>query len=214
MVEYRPDPKNPRQLTEEEARRLDETPIDYSEIPPLDQIAWSQCADVESVPDRCSGAWVAKDSRVMVEGILENGEDCSAEEVADMFELPVDQVRKVLLFAYETELKSLAKAHRESPNLPHAYEYRAGVLVRKVAELARALRPQPAADFGAPGQKPSKYDHPDMIWLEPCCAQCDRPVGWQDEDYEMDCEQCGTKSVPYIRADLCNAKIDEMISMR
>ena len=33
MIEYRPDPKNPPQLTEEEARRLDETPIDYSDSP-------------------------------------------------------------------------------------------------------------------------------------------------------------------------------------
>lgn len=34
---YRPDPKKPRQLTPEELRRLDETPIDYSDIPALDQ---------------------------------------------------------------------------------------------------------------------------------------------------------------------------------
>ena len=27
----------------------------------------------------------------------------------------------------------------------------------------------------------------------------------------MDCEQCGAKSVPYIRADLFDAKIDEMM---
>jgi uncharacterized protein (DUF433 family) len=57
---------------------------------------WSQCPDVESVEGRCGGAWVAKDSRVMVEGILDNAEDCSAEEVADMFELPVEQVRRIL----------------------------------------------------------------------------------------------------------------------
>jgi uncharacterized protein (DUF433 family) len=65
-------------------------------------IDWSQCPDVESVPGRCSGAWVAKDSRVMVEGILENAEDCSVEEVADMFELPVEQVRRILAFARQS----------------------------------------------------------------------------------------------------------------
>jgi uncharacterized protein (DUF4415 family) len=32
---YRLDPKKPRQLTPAEARRLDATPIDYSDIPPL-----------------------------------------------------------------------------------------------------------------------------------------------------------------------------------
>jgi len=36
LVRYRLDPKNPRRLTEEEKKRLDETPIDYSDIPELD----------------------------------------------------------------------------------------------------------------------------------------------------------------------------------
>jgi uncharacterized protein (DUF433 family) len=113
MKRYRLDPDNPRQLTDEEARRLDEAPIDYSDIPELgdefftkacivtndEEIDWSRCPDVESVPGRCSGAWVAKDSRVMVRGILDNAEDCSAEEVADMFEVPVDVVRRILAFA-------------------------------------------------------------------------------------------------------------------
>jgi hypothetical protein len=35
MKTYRLDPKNPPRLTDEEARRLDETPIDYSDIPEL-----------------------------------------------------------------------------------------------------------------------------------------------------------------------------------
>ena len=35
MKRYRLDPKNPPRLTPEEVRRLDETPIDYSDIPPL-----------------------------------------------------------------------------------------------------------------------------------------------------------------------------------
>ena len=35
MRRYRLDPKKPRQLTPAEARRLDATPIDYSDIPPL-----------------------------------------------------------------------------------------------------------------------------------------------------------------------------------
>ncbi|HEV2200635.1 MAG TPA: BrnA antitoxin family protein [Bryobacteraceae bacterium] len=32
---YKLDPKKPRELTTAEARRLDEAPIDYSDIPPL-----------------------------------------------------------------------------------------------------------------------------------------------------------------------------------
>jgi uncharacterized protein (DUF433 family) len=67
-------------------------------------IDWSQCPDAESVPGRCSGAWVAKDSRVMVEGILDNADaGYSAEEIAtEIFELPVDQVRRILAFANST----------------------------------------------------------------------------------------------------------------
>jgi uncharacterized protein (DUF4415 family) len=35
MKRYRLDPKKPRQLTPAEARRLDQMPIDYTDIPPL-----------------------------------------------------------------------------------------------------------------------------------------------------------------------------------
>jgi uncharacterized protein (DUF4415 family) len=35
MKSYRLDPKKPRQLTPAETRRLEATPIDYSDIPPL-----------------------------------------------------------------------------------------------------------------------------------------------------------------------------------
>ena len=63
-------------------------------------IDWSKCPDAESVPGRCSGAWVVRGTRVIVEScILGNAEDCSAEEVADMFALPVDIVKRILAFA-------------------------------------------------------------------------------------------------------------------
>jgi hypothetical protein len=42
MTDYRLDPNNPRRLTPEEARRLDETPIDYSDIPSLGDQFFSQ----------------------------------------------------------------------------------------------------------------------------------------------------------------------------
>jgi DNA-directed RNA polymerase specialized sigma24 family protein len=43
---------------------------------------------------------VVKDSRVIVEScILGNAEDCTPEEIADMFEVPVDVVRRILAFA-------------------------------------------------------------------------------------------------------------------
>jgi uncharacterized protein (DUF433 family) len=66
-------------------------------------IDWSRCPEVESVPGRCSGAWVVKNSRVIVETcILENAEEgASPEEIADWFEVPggVDVVRRILRFA-------------------------------------------------------------------------------------------------------------------
>jgi hypothetical protein len=70
MKNYRLDPKNPRRLTDEEARQLDTTPIDYSDIPPLDQIDWSRCPDVESVEGRCSGAPVVKGTRIRCQDII------------------------------------------------------------------------------------------------------------------------------------------------
>jgi hypothetical protein len=36
----------------------------------MTELDWSNCPDVESVPDRCGGAWVVKDSRVMVRAFL------------------------------------------------------------------------------------------------------------------------------------------------
>ena len=155
MKRYRPDPANPPRLTDEQARRLDEAPIDYSDIPPLDdeffakarrmtEIDWTKCADVESVPGRCSGAWVVKDSRVIVETcILGNAEDCTPEEIADMFEVPVTVVCRVLRFAYRAELRSLTHARRQWPNLPADYQTRADELTHKLTQLNRARRPRP-----------------------------------------------------------------------
>lgn len=37
MIRYTPDPKKPRKLSAAEARRLDAMPIDYSDIPELDE---------------------------------------------------------------------------------------------------------------------------------------------------------------------------------
>ena len=42
MIQYRLDPKNLPRLTPEEQRRLDETPIDYSAIPELDDDFFEQ----------------------------------------------------------------------------------------------------------------------------------------------------------------------------
>jgi hypothetical protein len=102
-------------------------------------IDWSRCPDVESVEGRCSGAWVVKDSRVIVEScILGNAEDCSAEEIADLFEVPggVDVVRRVLRFAYQSEVTAIIGPAEPPPPLSAEAKARLATIVRKL----RALR--------------------------------------------------------------------------
>jgi uncharacterized protein (DUF433 family) len=97
-------------------------------------IDWSQCPDVESVPDRCSGAWVVKGTRVMVEGILDNADECSPEEVADLFGLPVDVVRRILAFEEEARLQRAMQA---------GFEAVRGVFIEARSNLMRRLRDLP-----------------------------------------------------------------------
>jgi uncharacterized protein (DUF433 family) len=60
---------------------------------------WSQCPAVESVPDRRSGAWVFKDTRMPVATVFENLE-CGAtiDEIMEWFDVTRDQVIAVLEF--------------------------------------------------------------------------------------------------------------------
>jgi uncharacterized protein (DUF433 family) len=47
-------------------------------------IDWSDCPDVERVPGRVSGQWVVKDSRIPVQGVIDNAEaGLSAEEIGE-----------------------------------------------------------------------------------------------------------------------------------
>ena len=81
----------------------DTTEFDRISFQAMANFVWAHCPDVESVPDRCSGAWVVKDSRVIVEScILDNADaGASPEEIAEWFEVPggVEQVRRSLAFA-------------------------------------------------------------------------------------------------------------------
>jgi len=61
---------------------------------------WSQCPAVESVPDRRSGAWVFKDTRMPVATVFENLEAGSdIEEIVEQFHVAREQVQAVLEFA-------------------------------------------------------------------------------------------------------------------
>ena len=61
---------------------------------------WSQCAAVESVPGRRSGAWVFKNTRMPVATVFENLEAGSnIDEIIEQFHVTRAQVEAVLEFA-------------------------------------------------------------------------------------------------------------------
>ncbi len=62
---------------------------------------WSQCAAVESVPGKVSGAWVFHGTRIPVSAVFENLEDgLTIDEIVEMFDgLTREQVKAVLDFA-------------------------------------------------------------------------------------------------------------------
>lgn len=60
---------------------------------------WSQCPAVESVPDRRSGAWVFKGTRMPVATVFENLEAGSdIDEIVEQFHVTREQVQAVLAF--------------------------------------------------------------------------------------------------------------------
>jgi len=61
---------------------------------------WSQCPAVESVPDRRSGEWVFKDTRMPVSTVFENLEvGSSIEEIIEQYDVTREQIQAVLEFA-------------------------------------------------------------------------------------------------------------------
>lgn len=62
---------------------------------------WSQCNVVESDPDRMSGAWVLKGTRMPVSAIFENiAVGASIDDIMEWFDgLDREQVRAVVEFA-------------------------------------------------------------------------------------------------------------------
>jgi len=58
---------------------------------------WSQCAAVESIPGKVSGAWVFKGTRTPVAVVFENLEDgLTIDEVMQQFPVTREQVTAVL----------------------------------------------------------------------------------------------------------------------
>jgi uncharacterized protein (DUF433 family) len=102
-------------------------------------IDWSRCPEVESVPGRCSGQPVVKGTRVLVQGILDNAEDCTPEQIAtEIFEgITADQVRRILRFAYHAQLAALYE-ERRNPEFPRDYELEGVILRHKLQALDNA----------------------------------------------------------------------------
>jgi uncharacterized protein (DUF433 family) len=60
---------------------------------------WSQCAAVESVADRRSGAWVFRNTRMPVATIFENLElGTSVAEIIEQYDVTREQIQAVLEF--------------------------------------------------------------------------------------------------------------------
>jgi uncharacterized protein (DUF433 family) len=62
---------------------------------------WSKCADVERDPERISGQWAIKGTRIPVQALLDNADDFTPEEiVAQIYpSLPLNLARRVIAFA-------------------------------------------------------------------------------------------------------------------
>jgi len=63
-------------------------------------LEWSQCPAVESVPNRRSGAWVFRDTRMPVATVFENLEaGASIDDIVEQFHVTPEQIKAVLEFA-------------------------------------------------------------------------------------------------------------------
>jgi uncharacterized protein (DUF433 family) len=68
----------------------------------MNQIDWGQCRIVELVPGKLSGAPVLKDTRMPVQGILDNYDaGLTPAEVAATFGLPLQDVTCLLQYREE-----------------------------------------------------------------------------------------------------------------
>lgn len=63
-------------------------------------INWTHCPDVETVLGKVSGVPILKHSRMPADAIVENYADgLGADEIAEVFELPAEGVRRLLAYA-------------------------------------------------------------------------------------------------------------------
>jgi uncharacterized protein (DUF433 family) len=63
---------------------------------------WSQCAAVESIPGKRSGAWVFRGTRTPVSTVFDNLQDMSVDELVEEFGVTREQVQAVLQFVAQS----------------------------------------------------------------------------------------------------------------
>jgi uncharacterized protein (DUF433 family) len=66
----------------------------------MDEIDWRECPDVERVPGRVSGQWTVVGTRILADGVIENADDSTPEQIDDMFPgLGVERARRIIDYA-------------------------------------------------------------------------------------------------------------------
>ena len=82
---------------------------------------WSQCAAVESVPGKVSGAWVFKDTRMPVATVFENLEaGLTTGEIMEEFSVTREQLNAVLHFAAQSLVTPFQPPLQTMPADAHA----------------------------------------------------------------------------------------------
>lgn len=68
-------------------------------------IDWSDSPDVERVPGKVSGQWIVRGTRILADGVIDNADDLSPEEIAtELFPgLGVDRARRMIAYARRHE---------------------------------------------------------------------------------------------------------------
>ena len=74
---------------------------------------WRRCDVVERIQGKVSGAWIVKGTRVPVDAILANADECSPEQIAMMFEgLSAHDARQVIEFDKQERRQEQERAKR------------------------------------------------------------------------------------------------------
>jgi len=68
-------------------------------------IDWSECEDVERVPGKVSGQWIVKGTRILADGVIDNADEYTPEEIAtELFPgLGVERARRIIAYARARE---------------------------------------------------------------------------------------------------------------